>query len=309
MSFISDIFSGPSGGSTTTNVTSTPAAPSAEETRLLGLSADEKAIQLENLKALTELQKQAFPLAKSQLEYQTALDAAMRGSVTPEQYAAQAKTEFERSQRLGGTQEELLNMQLDQLRRGGAATPEQIARINEATQAGITAGGTGIDTAVEEGLNLLREELAPSLGLRSTDTPILDRGGLLTREGLRQKGTLQSNLQAVGATAKLNYPLAVQQLLSSQGQGQQVLIENVKNFQEQLRQQAFQNRLSLTGQSSATGLGLASIGAGGATGASLFGSRYSNPASTSGYQEKQASTQENLKSLGLAGGFFTRGFR
>lgn len=279
MSFISDIFGG--GGGSNTSVQVQPAAATPEETRLLALSAEEKEIQLANLKQITELQKKYFPLAESQLDYQSALDAEMRKSVTPEQYAAQAKTEFERSQRLGGTQEELLNLQLEQLRRGGAATPEQIARINESTRAGITAGSADIDTAVSEGLDLLREELAPSLGLRSTDTPILDRGGQIVREGLKQKGSLQKNLQAVGATAKLNYPLAVQQLIGAQGQGQQVLIDSIKNFQQNLQQQAFQNRLALTGQTSNTGLGLAGIGAGAGGGIGLYNARYANASRTS----------------------------
>ena len=301
MSFVTDLFGG--GGGSNTNVQVQPAAATPEEKRLLALSAEEKEIQLANLKQITELQKKYFPLAESQLDYQAALDAEMRKSLTPEQYAAQAKTEFERSQRLGTTQEELLNLQLEQLRRGGAATPEQIARINEATTAGITAGSADIDTAVSEGLDLLREELAPSLGLRSTDTPILDRGGQIVREGLKQKGSLQKNLQAVGATAKLNYPLAVQQLIGAQGQGQQVLIENIKNFQQDLQQKAFQNRLALTGQTSNTGLGLAGIGAGAGGGIGLYNARYANAGRTSN-TVNEASALDNMTGLGrlLAGG-------
>src|SRR3990167_4108403 len=142
MSFVSDLFGGGGGSRNVTNVT--PAAPTPEETRLLSLSAEEKEIQLANLKQITELQKKYFPLAESQLDYQAALDAEMRKSLTPEQYALQAKTDFERTQRLGATQEELLNMQLEQLRRGGAATPEQLARIDESTRARIAAGSADI---------------------------------------------------------------------------------------------------------------------------------------------------------------------
>ena len=295
MSFVSDIFGGGGGSNVTTNVT--PAAATPEETKLLALSAEEKEIQLANLKQITELQKKYFPLAESQLDYQSAIDAEMRKSLTPEQYALQAKTDFERSQRLGTTQEELLNLQLEQLRRGGAATPEQIARINESTQAGIAAGSADIDTAVEEGLDLLREELAPSLGLRSTDSPIIDRGGTIVKEGLRQKGSLQKNLQAVGATAKLNYPLAVQQLIGTQGQGQQVLVESIKNFQRDLEQKAFQNRLSLTGQVSNTGLGLAGVGSGASGGVGLYNSRYANAGRTS-TTANEASALDNMTGLG-----------
>ena len=306
MSFVSDIFGGGGGSSTSVNVQ--PDAPTAEETKLLALSAEEKEIQLANLKQITELQKKYFPLAESQLDYQSAIDAEMRKSLTPEQYALQAKTDFERSQRLGTTQEELLNLQLEQLRRGGAATPEQIARINESTQAGIAAGSADIDTAVEEGLNLLREELAPSLGLRSTDSPIIDRGGTIVKEGLRQKGSLQKNLQAVGATAKLNYPLAVQQLIGTQGQGQQVLVESIKNFQRDLEQKAFQNRLSLTGQASNTGLGLAGVGSGASGGVGLYNSRYANAGRTIN-TENILGAKENLDIFktvsGGIGGFFS----
>jgi hypothetical protein len=94
--------------------------------------------------------------------------------------------------------------------------------FDEAATAGIAAGSADIDVATREGLGLLREELAPSLGLRSTDSPILDRGNLLARKGVEAKGGLERTLRA----------------------------------------QALTNRLALLSASAGTGLGLAGIGAG-----------------------------------------------
>ena len=248
------------GGSSTTQVNNPP--PTAAELELQGLSVEEKKLQIEALRSQSEFQKTLSDYALPELKASASERAALNAAITPEQRAAFAKQEFDRAQRLGPIQDELLKAQLEEFRRGGAATPEQIARINEATTSGIAAGSGDIDIATQEGLALLRDELAPSLGLRSTDSPILDRGATLVREGVKQKSSLGLNLQAAGAAAKLNYPLAAQQVFGAQRQGQQDLNQSVLNFQEQLRQAAFQNRLSLTGQTVQGGLGLAGIGSG-----------------------------------------------
>lgn len=123
----------------------------------------------------------------------------------------------------------------------GKLTNEEEKLIAQAASLGFQQGASDIDAATKQGLQLLRQELAPSRGLRSTDTPILDRGGNIVSEGVRQKGQLNLGLQQQAAGARLQFPLQRQA------------------FQEQLRNQAFQNRLALSGQAGQLGLGLAGL--------------------------------------------------
>lgn len=123
----------------------------------------------------------------------------------------------------------------------GKLTPEEEKLISQAASLGFQQGASDIDSATQKGLQLLRQELAPSRGLRSTDTPILDRGGQIVGEGIRQKGQLGLGLQQQAAGARLAFPLQRQ------------------SFQEQLRNRAFQNRLALSGQALQGGLGLAGL--------------------------------------------------
>ena len=246
------------GGKSTTTTNVPPAT--AAELELQGLSVEEKKLQIDALKSQSTFQRELSDFALPEIRAQAAERAALNAAVSPEDRAAFAKAEFERSQRLGPIQDELLQRQLEDIRRGGAATPEQIARIDESTRAGFAAGSADIDTATEEGLKLLREELAPGLGLRPSDSPILDRGATLAREGVRQKSALGLGLQSAAAAAKLNYPLAATQVFGAQRQAERGFGESVLNFQQQLQQQAFQNRLALGGQITQGGLGLAGGG-------------------------------------------------
>ena len=153
-------------------------------------------------------------------------------------------------------------MQLDALRSGGAATPEQLARIKAATEAGITAGTGDIDAQTARGIGMIADELANSRGLRLSDSPISSEAALLAREGEIQKGSLTKNLRAAEASSALNYPLAAQQIFGAQNTAQQGILQSAQQFQQQLREQAFRNRLALTGPATTGGIGLASIGSG-----------------------------------------------
>lgn len=215
-----------------------PSAPTAEETAL-----QSKQLELASFQ-LTELQRQ------SQLQQQFA------GDIGPllEQQAADAQLARERGDVLFPIQEELLQLALEDIRRGGAATPEQIELIQQAGDAALERGGVDIERFRTEGLEALREELAPSLGLRPSDTPILDRGARVAAEATRQGGQLAAGIRGAEASAQLNFPLAQSQLLQSSALGQQSIAQATQQFQDQLRQAAFTNRLNL--QSSVGGLGL-----------------------------------------------------
>lgn len=197
-----------------------------------------------------ELQKRQLELADFQLQElrrQREQQELFAEKLTPlfEQQAEAADLARQRQEQIAPIQDELLKLTLDDLRRGGAATPEQKELIGQATDRAIEAGSTDIERFRTQSLEALREELAPSLGLRPTDSPILDRGARVAAEAARQGGQLTSGLRSAQAQAELNFPLASSQLLQQSAQGQQSLLEATRQFQDQLRSQALSNRLGL----------------------------------------------------------------
>lgn len=144
--------------------------------------------------------------------------------------------------------DEGLQKQLDFLRSGGQASPEQEANIRKIADEALTRGRSDLNANFETGLQTLRQDLAPSLGLRASDSPIIDRGGNILKENIRQYGQLESNVRGQESQALLDYPLKAAE--ASQA---------ALNFQAKLRQQAAANRLALTGVSGQLGLGLSSV--------------------------------------------------
>ena len=145
------------GTSSTTNVI--VAGPTAEETALA-----QKQVELAEFQ-LQELQKQS--------EAQAAFSAEISPLLAIQ--AQEAERAFQQNLKNEPIQDELLQLALEDLRRGGAATPEQIEQITAAADATLAAGEFDINRFRDESLEALREELAGSLGLRPGDTPILDR--------------------------------------------------------------------------------------------------------------------------------------
>ena len=135
---------------------------------------------------------------------------------------------------------------LETLERSGfEATPEQKRLIAESIDASLKAGQSDINQGLEESLGLIRSELAPGLGLRPGDSPLIDRGGLLAREALRQRGLLSLGLRGQQAKAELDYPLIASEAKTG-----------IKQFQASLQDSAFRNRLALTGGIGGLGLAL-----------------------------------------------------
>ncbi len=225
----------------TSKTTVSPSEPSAEERALQGKQLELATFQLDELRRQSTLQQEFAADIGPLLEQQT----------------ADAQLARERSEKLFPIQEELLQLALDDIRRGGAATPEQIELIQQAGDAALERAGVDIERFRTEGLTALREELAPSLGLRPGDTPILDRGARVAAEATRQGGQLAAGVRGAEATARLNLPLAQSQLLQSSAFGQQQLASATSQFQDQLRQAAFTNRLNLQSNVGGLGLGLA----------------------------------------------------
>lgn len=267
MSFISKIFGGDS--TSTTNIP----PPTEEERRLTALSAELAQKQLDSINQLQPFQLELLKSSQADLNRTNRLNSAMDAAITPEMQAQQARAEFDRNQRLGPMQDEMLKLQLDQLRQGGRATPEQIQQIKEATDASIAAGTNDINTQTSRGIGLISDELANSRGLRLSDSPIKSEAALLTRAGNDQIGSLTTNLRANQANAVLNFPLAAQGVQSGINQSQQGLNQAAQNFQNQLRQQAYTNRLAMTGTAQSGGIGIASIGPGNSALSALTNSR------------------------------------
>ena len=229
------------GGSSTTVIQ--PAAASAEERELQQLAIDLSRQQLEAIQSQTAFQEQQFaslePLRQQQLE---------TGALALEQ-----------QQVLQPLQQELLQLELEAIRRGPAATDEQKALIAEATESAITTGEIDIERFQTQGLDIIREQIAPSLGLRPSDSPIVDRSEQLLAETARQQGSLVSQLRGQQASAELNFPLAAGQLQAGRTQAQQGIVQSAEQFLAQLRQQILQTNIGATSSVGSLGLGLAGI--------------------------------------------------
>lgn len=234
--------------------------PSAQEVRLLNLNAQLAEKQLGAFDLLAPFQAELLEASTTELARQNEESKILNEILTPEARAQFTASEFERAKKFGPLQDELLELQLEQLRTGGAATPEQLAQIKEATDLGIEAGSADIDASTQRGLGLITDELANARGLRLSDSPISGEAALLAREGEIQKGSLVKNLRAGEASARLNFPLAAAQVTSGINLNQQNILNAASDFRAGLRQQAFQNRLAFSGQSASTGLGLANVG-------------------------------------------------
>ena len=227
------------GGKSTTTVTHAP--PSPQEQALISIQTQLAQQQLAEIQRQSAFQQQAFE------QFKPLIDSIHKES---ERQAARAKS-FE------PIQDEVLNMQLEALRRGGAASPQQMETIRTATDAALAAGEVDIDRFQTDANRRLRDELANSLGLRPTDSPVLDRGAQIGAEAVRQKGQLAQGLRSAQATATLDYPLAVNQMQAGIGLSQQQLLQSASEFSKQLSEAAFLNRLSLVQGQGQLGLGLA----------------------------------------------------
>jgi hypothetical protein len=197
--------------------------------------------------AEAELQELNLELAKIQLQEIRRDQELFDKFITPEERAQFEEQQFERSIEFARMSDELLKTEFERIQSGGAATPEQKRLIGESVTNAIGLGESDIKRFQEQGINLIASELAPSLGLRKGDTPLIDRGGEIAEEGARQQGQLVRNLRGIQAREELGFPLQAGQVLSAQTQAQQGLSMAATDFQQQLRQQAFNNRLRLTG--------------------------------------------------------------
>lgn len=210
------------------------------EAELIALQRLKRQDELESL--LLPAQKKALDLSIAQLEQMQARQATLDQSFTPEQEAEYLRQERERNSRISAGLEELNTLQLEAIKRGGRATPEQLAIINEATAAAQKTGEADIERFRTATLRQINEEVASASGLRPTDTPVVRLSERAGEEAARQHGILTSRLAETNATARLNYPLAQQKLVSDITATQEGVARSAAEFNAELNRRAQENR-------------------------------------------------------------------
>ena len=258
----------------TTSTVSIP-GPTAEERELTTIQTDLAREQLSLLKEQRVEQKEAFAFLSDEL-------------IKLNEQAAEVDPVFE----------EIKQIELERIRRGGAASPEELRLIQESTARAEEAGAEQISTFAREAQEQVRDVLAPGRGLRPTDRPIVERAETSGREAVRQQGQLATGLAQARSEAELNFPLASGRVLSEMGQFQQQLAESARNFQQELRQTAFENRLRLQSLSTQGNLGLLGIQPAGASALSALSKV--RTATTTTKKTQQAGLFDLLKFAGQA---------
>ncbi len=157
----------------------------------------------------------------------------------------------------------LLTNEATSIEQGSKLDPQTEALIDQVFESQFDAGVSDINQALRNTLEIIRDELAPQLGLRPEDTPVLDRAARVAAETVRQTGQLRSQIDTAAGTAKLNFPLEQDALTSQRTNQFAATTQNASDFADQLQQQAFLNRQLLTEQAGNFGLNTAQ-----ATGAS-----------------------------------------
>lgn len=112
------------------------------------------------------------------------------------------------------------------------------ANIGTASENALRLGEADINRNTQLGLEGLRDTLAPDRGLRPGDSPILGLGSDIVREGMFQQGQLVRSIRGQEASQLADFDQAATQ------------------FQADLKQNAFANRLALAGGATELGIGL-----------------------------------------------------
>lgn len=258
--------------------------PTALELQLQQQNLEISKAQLGAIQQQTGIQQQTFDFTKQLITDAQAEQASINAILPPELKAQLERQQLEFAMELGPVQQEITKLQLERLKQGDKATPEQINLINQVTAGAKATGESDIDRATSMALEQLRDDFANASGLRPSDSPILDRAGRIQAEAVRSKGQLSAQLESGAANAKLNFPLMATSVLSGAGTVQQQFSQQVAQFQQQLREQAFQNRMGLATQFQNTGLNLANVGGG-------------------PFQFQQVQQQRGLGILGMRSGF------
>lgn len=232
--------------------------PTPEEQQLIQLNTELAKNQVANIDQMEPFQREMLLQSVSDLRKQGQLDSSFDKYLSPDMQAQFAQQDFERAGKLGTNQGALSDSLTQQLLAGGTANPAQMKAIKDAADSAIASGSSDIDISTQRGVSQIADELANQRGMRLSDTPIMREAALLERSGGDQKASLIKSVRANQANNVLNYPIAAAGINLSQQDKAQAATQ----FQAQLRQLAQQNRISMYGTTSGSGIGLANVGAG-----------------------------------------------
>lgn len=231
----------------------------------MGGSSERTVVEAQPTATQLAIEEAQLAAIQQQGAFQTQLFDQFNAGLSPEEQDLQdlvnqlTRSELERAIEFGPVQDQLTQLQLDAILNPGG-TPEQLALIEDAIASSQIAGESEINRFTGDALEQIRDVLAPSRGLRPTDSPIIDRGQEIGQQGIQLKGDLTNKLAEVSANAKLNFPLAVSQFQAGAGNIAGQVGTAASQFQQQLAQSAFLNRLNVLNTTGNLGLGLANTG-------------------------------------------------
>lgn len=240
----------------TTKIKLPPA--SEDEKELLRINLELARGQLASMEEAKGFQTRTLQVAEADLDRIQQQQSILDELLPPGEQKERMRLQLEREEKSAEAAAELEQIELERARLGGAASPEQKKLIEEAGTAALALGESDIRRQSQENLELLTEELSPSLGLRPGDTPIQIRGQRIIEEGIRQEAQLARQIRGGQAQAELSLPTAQAQVFGALGQNQQQISQAASQYQAQLRSQAAANRLRF---SQGAGLALAGSGA------------------------------------------------
>lgn len=200
-----------------------------------------------------------------------------------------------------GEQKSLLHAAMKQIDQGVKLSADQARLIKSSADNAIAAGTSDIAAFRDDGLRQLAQETSIARGLRPEDTPILDVGGRIVRDADRQASELINTVRSQEAQQRLQYPIQAGQYRAALiGQQQQLGTTN-QAFINQLRQDAFNNRLNLLSTAGNIGVNSSQIGPNPST---LDGLQKLRLGTASVYTTGKGSGGGIGDLLGGAGGFF-----
>lgn len=253
MGFFSKLF-----GSKKTTTTTIP-EPSAEELQARKIALQIADLQLDNMRAAGDVQG-IFNTISQGLAGVIGDDLA--GLIPREMEEAFTLDALLAADSALAAQPGLFQAELARVMQGPEATPRQRELIADIRARQQEIGESDIDRGFRDALETLREELTPALGLRPTDTPIVQRGERLAEEALRQKSQLSRELAAQAAGQELTFPLQAGALQSEQAGNLMKFGEAQRQFQQQLLTNAALQRQQFLAGGQQLGIGLTGIGVG-----------------------------------------------
>lgn len=251
-----------SSGSSTTVVQPTPPPKTAQEREFERIQLQVARETLDAIRQQNEFTAEQFELIRPGLEAAAREQNILSEIFTPEEQEQIFRDQLERQLRLGPIQDELLDLELERIRRGGAASPQQLELISGATDAAILAGERDISRFRDESIEAVAEQIAPALGLRPTDSPVVDRAQRIANRGQDLQQDLVTSLRGAEAQARLNFPLAVDQFQSGLSNFQLERARAVDEFRQQLQQASINSRLGFGQGVGQLGLGISQPGFG-----------------------------------------------